>query len=278
MIYLIDGKATDQLSAANRGLQYGDGLFETLLLTQGRLTFWSRHMARLFDGCQRLAITPPDPELLLDEAQQLCAQRRSGVLKIIITRGSGGRGYQSPLSAPACRILAFHPKPTYPAHFAQQGVAVRICQTRLGSNPALAGLKHLNRLEQVMARQEWRGKEITEGIMLDGQGNAIEGVMSNLFLVHDDQLWTPDLSNCGVAGIMREAVIEVAEELNIPVNIGVIPEAELYRAKAMFLTNAVIGLWPVKRLAGRCLELSPLGQRINTEVETKKMAEALVIP
>ncbi len=275
MVYLVNGEMDDRISVTDRGFQYGDGLFETIALSEGKLAFWWRHMARLLAGCQRLGIAAPAPDLLLAEARQLCVHQDTGVLKIIISRASGGRGYQCAVPSPANRVIALHPCPDYPPDFSNRGINVRICQTRLGINPALAGLKHLNRLEQVLARQEWRDAGTTEGIMLDCHGNAIEGVMTNLFLVRDGQLWTPDLSNCGVTGIMREVVIEVAEAIDIPVNIGVIPESELYQAEAIFLTNAIAGLWPVKRLGQQTMGRSRISQRLNAGLHDKRREEAL---
>ncbi len=274
---LVNGEVEGRIAVSDRGLQYGDGLFETIALRDGKLAFWSRHMARLLKGCQRLAMVAPDPDLLAQEASQLCAQQRDGVVKIVITRHSDRRGYQAPVPSRCNRIVTLHPWPDYPADFSLQGVNARICQTRLGTNPALAGLKHLNRLEQVLARQEWSDPQITEGIMLDGHGNAIEGVMSNLFLLRDGQLWTPDLSNCGVAGIMREVVIEIAEHLDIPVKKGVIPEAKLYRAEALFLTNAIAGIWPVRRLGEYRFNISPLGRQIDAELGNRRTEEAWAI-
>ncbi len=246
---LINGEFNDLLPATDRGLQYGDGLFETIAIIDGKPLQWQAHLARLFNGCEALQLPSPDGELLLKEALQLAEDNLKAILKIIITRGSGGgRGYRFPAEAAPTRILSIHPWPDYPATYYQQGIAVTLCKTRLGCNPALAGIKHLNRLEQVLARNEWQGDNIQEGLMLDQQGHIIEGTMSNLFMVEGDRLVTADLSQCGIKGVMRETVIALARQHKIPVQIEPINIERLMAATACFVTNSLIGLWPVRQL------------------------------
>jgi 4-amino-4-deoxychorismate lyase len=245
---LINGIVSDQLAASDRGLQYGDGLFETIVLKDGQPQLWDAHIARLTLGCEALKLPLPDSALLLNEAQQLYGDGSSAVLKIIITRGSGGRGYRFPEPVDATRILSIHPWPDYPRSHYQQGITMRLCNTRLGSNPALAGIKHLNRLEQVLARNEWQDDNIHEGVMLDVDGSVIEGTMSNLFMVEGDTLITPDLSQCGINGVMRETVLALAAQLGIAPRVEAIPLARLKAASGCFVTNSIIGLWPVRTL------------------------------
>ena len=271
---LVNGQPIDHISVADRGLQYGDGLFETIAVTDCGAEFWDRHMARLKEGCNRLGIPAPDPEVLEKEAVQVCPAQGSSVLKISMTRGEGGRGYKSLEPVNPTRIVAAYPPPSYPGKAWQEGVNVRICQTPLGANPRLAGIKHLNRLEQVLARQEW-DDDFSEGIMLDSSGNAVEGVMTNLFLVKNSQLYTPDLSNCGVAGIMRQVILEIAEAFDIRRNIQSIPEAELFQADEVFLSNSVIGIWPVKRLGEQLFNVGCLTQQISAEINLRRKTETL---
>ncbi len=247
---LINGIATEQLQATDRGLQYGDGLFETVAVVDGQPRLWREHMARLAYGCQRLQIALPDSTLLRQEAQQLCADQPRAILKIIITRGSGGRGYRIPETTEATRLLAIHPWPAYPDSHYQQGITLMVCHTRLGCNPALAGIKHLNRLEQVLARSEWQGSDIDEGLMRDLHGDVIEGTMSNLFIIEDETLITPDLAQCGVNGVMRERVLALAAELGITTRVETVSLTRLKAASACFITNSIIGLWPVRALGG----------------------------
>jgi len=207
---LVNGQDIDTVSALDRGLQYGDGLFETLPVINGRPLHWQRHMQRLIHGCGRLGIPLPDVTALTIEAQRLCVGRNRAVLKLIVTRGSGGRGYRCPEHPAPTRIFALHSWPDYPENNWREGVRVRLCRIQLGSNPALAGLKHLNRLEHILARAEWDSDDIAEGLLFDRADHVIEGTMSNLFLVTAGQLVTPELSDCGVAGIMRDMIIESA--------------------------------------------------------------------
>jgi len=141
--------------------------------------------------------------------------------------------------------MQLHPWPEYPAANAEQGVKIRLCTTRLGDNPVLAGIKHLNRLEQVLARQEWMDDDIHEGLLMDADGNLVEGTMSNLFIVSNGVLMTPDLSCCGVAGIMRTIILEQAEQQGMDTRITKISRQALQEADEAFLSNSLIGIWPV---------------------------------
>ncbi len=248
---LVDGKESDRIAVLDRGFQYGDGLFETIKITDGIAEFWGRHMARLVHGCGRLGIPAPDAALLKREAARLCANERSAVLKIMVTRGGGGRGYRPPDSCTPSRIAALFPAPDYPENIAERGVRLRFCETRLANQPRLAGLKHLNRLEQVLARGEWSDADIAEGLMCDAAGSVIEGTMSNLFMVAGGALHTPDLSRCGVAGILRAVVIELAGDLGIEMKTRRIARDELDAADEVFVTNSVIGIWPVRAIENR---------------------------
>ncbi len=245
---LINGAAEDRISSLDRGLLYGDGLFETIAVADGRPVFWSRHMARLQAGSERLGIPCVDADRLAEEARGLLQGVERCILKIIVTRGTGGRGYRAPTDPQPTRIIQRHPWADYPASCTEQGVRVRLCEQRLGTDPLLAGVKHLNRLEQILARQEWTDPEIMEGLMADWQGNLVEGTMSNLFVVQGPVLATPDLGRCGVAGIVRGVVIELAEELGLSLAVRDLTLTALRAADEVFLTNSVIGIWPVIRL------------------------------
>jgi 4-amino-4-deoxychorismate lyase len=247
---LIDGRPGDAVPAADRGLQYGDGLFETIAVFSGRPCLWTAHLARLAEGCARLGIPLPDDELLAREAGQLCQGVERGVLKLLITRGTGGRGYRPPEAARPRRILSLHPWPDYPASAREQGVRVRWCDTPLGRNPALAGIKHCNRLEQVLARAEWRDPAIAEGLMCDTGGRVIAGTMSNLFVSRDGRLLTPVLDECGVAGVARGQLMAAAVELGMECRVVPLSRDQVNDADALLLSNSLIGVWPVAELDG----------------------------
>lgn len=243
---LINGQTSDTLPVSDRGLHYGDGLFETVAVRNDACEFWDRHMLRLRQGCERLRIPVPDESLLAGEAAQLAQGSSRAVLKILITRGSGGRGYRVPDTASPTRILRLTEWPDYPVANAESGVCVRLCTQRLGSNPALAGLKHLNRLEQVLARMEWDDPTIDEGVMQDQSGNVIEGTFTNVFMVKQGKLFTPRLDQCGVAGVMRGVVMDLAHSAGIDCEEHPLPLDELLAADEVFLTNSLIGIWPVR--------------------------------
>jgi len=246
---IVNGKVQNTISIHDRGLLYGDGVFETIAIHHGEPRYWPRHMARLREGCRRLKIHGIDYDVLRSEADMLCRSETRGVLKVIVTRGSGGRGYRAPSSddgATGCtRILQRHDFPNYPKIFWQEGVELTICNSRLGGNPSLAGLKHLNRLEQVIARSEWHNSLIPEGLMLNQAGDVISGTMTNLFVVREKNLYTPDLSQCGVAGVIRGLVIDIARSLGISVYIDRLSLSDVLSSDEVFVCNSLVHIWPV---------------------------------
>jgi 4-amino-4-deoxychorismate lyase len=242
---LVDGCLTEAISCLDRGLLYGEGVFETLAVEDGRPRFWLRHLARLHAGCARLGIPCPDNSRLREEAMHVVSGTRRAVLKIIVTGGTGGRGYRRAAQARSTRVIQLQPWPDYPDACRHSGVRARLCHQRLGCNPALAGIKHLNRLEQVLARREWEDPEIREGLLLDGEGHLVEGTMSNLFLIREGVLRTPRLTRCGVAGILRTVLMELAASLPIPLEVTRLGLSDLWEADEVFLTNSLIGIWPV---------------------------------
>lgn len=259
---LIDGVESELVPASDRGLLYGDGLFETIAMLNGVPQLWQAHMQRLLDGCQRLGITPPDAEVLRQEVGRVAAGTKRAVAKIIITRGSGGRGYRPPLPAASRRIVSLHPWPDYPAEWYRDGVRAYLCETPLAINPHLAGVKHLNRLEQVLARGEWDAPDIAEGLMRDTTGVLVEGTMSNLFVVRDATLYTPALEQCGVAGVMRAQVLREAERLGIPSRVSRLELADLEQADEAFFTNSIIGIWPLQSLGVKEWIVGPITRRL----------------
>ncbi len=253
---LVNGQATTAVDAHDRGLQFGDGLFETLAVRDGRPCLWQRHMQRLQAGAGRLAIELPPLDTLRHEALSLTAECKAAVLKLIVTRGTGERGYRPPVRPRTTRVLICTDAPEQPPQWQDEGVHIRTCTTILGSNPQLAGVKHLNRLEQVLARAEWDDPMIAEGLVTDGQGRFIEGTATNLFLQQGEQLLTPRLDRCGVRGIMRELVMAQAQALGTPVTEDDMFAADLEAADALYLTNSLIGAWRVRSLATRTFDSS----------------------
>jgi 4-amino-4-deoxychorismate lyase len=241
----IDGRPADTLPVTDRGLAYGDGLFETIAVRAGQPLLLDRHLQRLQSGCDRLVISA-DQTLIRHELLAFAAQLGDGVMKLILTRGDSQRGYAADPGVQARRILQGGAAPAYPVAHAEHGIRLFPCATRLAEQPLLAGLKHLNRLEQVLARSEWQGTEFAEGLMRDTAGRIIEGVYSNLFLVKDGVLLTADLSLCGVAGVMRGELLEQADKLGVRVDVRDLHMADLQHADEVFACNSVYGIWPVR--------------------------------
>lgn len=262
---LVNGETRAHVGIDDRGLQYGDGVFETIVVARGTLLLWDQHLDRMQRGAARLGIAAPQAAPLKSEAIQLCRGVDYGVLKIIISRGSGSRSYAPPTPAASNRMLTLWTQTPPDRTRADTGVNIRLCRTRLGQNPALAGLKHLNRLEQVLARAEW-GSDYAEGLMQDSGGDVIEGTMSNLFLVLDGALTTPDLSRCGVEGVMRGIILERAAGLGIPRRVRPVSLDDVQRADELFLTNSVIGVWPVARFEHKEYRVGAVARALQQSV------------
>jgi 4-amino-4-deoxychorismate lyase len=245
-VILVDGAATPLVPADDRGLAYGDGVFETMSAVDGRVPLLERHLRRMAEGAGRLGIAMPDAALWrADLARALPAQGRA-VAKLVLTRGSGARGYLPTVDAAPRRIVAVDRWADRPASWWSDGIALRVCATRVGVNPALAGLKHLNRLEQVLARAEWSDASAVEGLMLDMEDRVVGGTMSNVFAVVEGALCTPPVDRAGVAGIARALIIEALGARERALTL-----ADLSAAGELFVTNALIGAWPVATLEAR---------------------------
>jgi 4-amino-4-deoxychorismate lyase len=248
---IVNGVETDAVSVRDRGLTYGDGVFRTLRAKGGRLLDWDRHYHKLVADCARIAITcPPHDEIATCVAQSARVEP-DGVVKIIVTRGLGLRGYRAAENTSPTLIVIASAAPPYAAENRARGVAVRVCKTPASVQPRLAGVKTLNRLDNVLARMEWDDPGIAEGLMLDPDGNLIEGTMSNVFCVQDGTLCTPSLERCGVAGVQRDKIIEHAQRESIGLQIKAIPLTEALAADEMFVCNSLIGVWPVARLGAK---------------------------
>lgn len=266
---LVSGVEDGHLPVGDRGLQYGDGLFETIAVVNGVPRLWERHMQRLADGCRRLGLTCPEEGVLRAEVARIAAGEERAVAKIILTRGTSARGYRPDTARATTRIVQGLPWPAYPAEADSAGVATRWCEMRLARQSRLAGIKHLNRLEQVLARAEWRD-EYAEGLMRDSAGLVIEGTMTNLFLVHEGTVITPDLSESGVAGVMRAEVLALADAQGIACAIRPVTVPEIEVAQELFLTNSLIGIWPVARLETRNYVVGKITQTLQQALSASR--------
>ena len=238
----VNGRKSRSVDARDRGLQYGDGIFETMRVRRGRIRLLEYRLERLAAGCSRLDIAGPSLVALRRELLRIAALRSEGVLKLILTRGNGRRGYRPTGRERCTRIVALHGLPKAAAQSAAAPARVRLCATPLGLNPRLAGLKTLNRLESVLARAEWSDERIWEGLMRDVDDNIVCGTMSNLFLRRGSTLMTPVLDRCGVAGVMRRWILEAAADLGLRAAEGRIRWRDLSEADEVFMSNAVVGV------------------------------------
>lgn len=252
---LVDGVFSATVSALDRGLAFGDGVFRTLAVRGGRPLNWAWHARRLAADCAALRLEAPPEATLLDELRRVAPGDASA--KIIVTRGVGTRGYAI-APGKATRVVAAFPPPSHPPEAARDGVRVRRCALVLSEQPRLAGVKTLNRLENVLARGEWQDPEILEGLLGDAHGHVVEAVACNVFVVRDGALATPRLDRCGVVGAQRERVREL-----LPVAERDITWDELARADEVFLTNSLVGAWPVRAFEGREWAVGPATRRVQ---------------
>jgi 4-amino-4-deoxychorismate lyase len=263
---LIDGEALDRIPVGDRGLQYGDGLFETILIRDGMPCLWNRHMRRLALGAHRLGIPLPSLALLRREAARVSAELDLGVLKLIMTRGVGGRGYAPPFPAHPRRILLSYALPPGDDATAMRGVAIRYCDTPASVSSRLAGIKHLNRLDAVLARGEWNDPNIAEGLMSAEDGSLVGGTMTNLFVWDGTALATPSVDRCGIAGTVRAETLELAARAGIDCSVRPVMHSEIESAVGLFLTNARIGVWPVTRIGDRVFDVDRLPHHLLSSV------------
>lgn len=245
MITWVNGKPQDSIGLADRGLAYGDGLFETIKVKDGQPVRLALHLQRLEQGCKRLGMAV-DIALLTAEILEFCQASNAEVCKLILTRGEGPRGYAVPEQPQIQRILIASSLPNWPAAHAEQGVKLFPCSTRLSIQPRLAGMKHLNRLEQVLARAEWKDPAYAEGLMLDMQERITDCVFSNIFFVRKGILITPTVADCGVAGVTRAYIFQLALELNVECIEAELGLQDLQGMDEVFVCNSLYGIWPVR--------------------------------
>ena len=264
-IHLVNGHQTPQVSATARGLAYGDGLFETIRVSSGRAHSLNAHLQRLQQGCGVLHMPPPDRAWLQKQIDQLIplATERA-VLKLIWYRAGSARGYTPEPMAGGELVLSLLPWPEQIDGWQQRGLRIQRCRHRLGIQPALAGIKHLNRLDQVLASAELDSAD--EGILEDVQGRLVGGTRSNLFVVRDGVVLTPILDDCGVHGIMRAALMRAADKLGIPLREQVLYAVDLQSADELFMTNALMGVVSVTTFSGHSLSSGELTQALTAAV------------
>lgn len=244
--YLINGSFDHTISPLDRGFSYGDGVFRTLVMREGLPENWPQHYQKLVADCSAIGIVCPSPELLMNDLQQLFLLDETAVAKIIVTRGEGNRGYSPPAITAPMRVVVKSPMPQYPETRFVDGVNLIVCETRLALQPRLAGIKHLNRLENVLARMEWHSPDIADGIFLDINDNVIECTAANIFARFGDTLITPSITQCGVAGVTRQRIIALAHTLTLKMVVETLSLEKLLSADEVIICNSLYGAWQVK--------------------------------
>lgn len=243
----INGQPASELAVLDRGFMYGDGVFRTLRVETGKPLWWDEQIARLHADAGHLNIPVPALTAWLADAQNLPVA--DGILRLTLSRGVGPRGYRLPETPVPTRVVQFFPG-VLPARTEAAGINLRVCDLRLAEQPRLAGIKHLNRLEQVLARGEWNDPGIAEGLLGDVSGCLVSGVASNVFLIQGRRLLTPRLERCGVLGAMRARVIQRAPSLGYQVEEVDVHLDALARVEGLLLTNSVFGLRWAAHLQG----------------------------
>jgi 4-amino-4-deoxychorismate lyase len=260
-LWLVNGRQTG-VDPSDRGLAYGDGLFETMAAADGRIRWLDYHLDRLADGCRRLAITRPDGAAIRAEISAHCPPSGRAVVKLIVTRGPGARGYPPPATSQPTRIVGFSAWPDYPRAHYTDGIRVRVCELRIGVSPALAGLKHLCRLEQVLAQLELRQHDAEQGLLLDTHEFVVGGSSSNVFAVRGSELITPAVTRNGIAGVMRRIVLENAPQAGLKPLETDLTLRDLQDADELFMANSLFGIWPVAKLDERTFLPGPATRRL----------------
>ena len=247
VVALVNGAPPKASVLLSRALHYGDGVFRTLLRHEGHWLDFDRHYVKLVQDCRVLGLDPPHVGQLEAELESLGGGRSQPVVgKIILARSGAGRGY-APTSRQCERILLRYAAPRYPASCWSEGVAAITSPVTLGVQPMLAGVKHLNRLENMLAARGWSAG-VQEALMSSADGWLVCGTRTNVFWVQGGRLFTPKLTRCGVAGMMRAKVLDAARALGLTQEVVEAPVSVLQQASEVFLCNSLLGIWPLRRL------------------------------
>ncbi len=269
--YLINGSFEQAISVFDRGFSYGDGVFRTMKIHNGLPVSWPFHYQKLVADCAGIGIVCPSAELLMSDLQklfesELFSENITQVAKIIITRGEGERGYAPPVITVPTRVVIKSEFPNYAESSYTQGVQLHVCNIRLAAQPKLAGIKHLNRLENVMARMEWREDYIFDGLLLDQSGHVVECTMSNVFVRFKDELITPDLSIYGVSGITRQRILGLSGVLGLNLSVRPLTLEELLQADEAIICNSLFGAFQITRINDKKWPLQDLAAKIRDVV------------
>lgn len=244
------GIRIDSVAVDDRAVQYGDGVFETIAIRDAGPRFWDLHVERLAHACDKIGLPMPAPNHLLRDLENALARTTVNtghcVAKLIVSCAGDERGYRRPDGATALSRIGIFPDAPLDDDVYTSGVVVRLCGTVAACQPQLAGIKSLNRLDQVLARSEWSDPGIFDGLMCDDDGHLVCGTRTNLFVVRENHIETPKLDRCGVAGIMRRCIIDLLGRSNVHVAEIAVGAEEFASFDEVFLSNSQIGVVPVR--------------------------------
>lgn len=273
---LVNGHRAESIPVNDRGLLFGDSIFTTMKVIAGKIELLDAHLTRLLRDAKALGFPPISKKLLRADLRALpTAGEEAGTIRFTVSRGSGPRGYRIPPLTEPRRIAQWFPGNKI--NLPEKGINLKICTTRLASQPLTAGLKHGNRLEQVLARSEWADETFYEGLMLDYQDRVVEGTCSNFFLIDKQRLITPKLEDCGVKGVMRDLVFRVSRSMGVPVKEIDLELNALHDSRSGFISNALIGIVPVARLEQTDWTLPPLFASLKSHIQDE-LQKSLMVP
>ncbi|MEI6859213.1 MAG: aminodeoxychorismate lyase [Shewanella sp.] len=244
----VNGELNGHIDPLDRGLAYGDGLFATMRIKEGKIDFLTPHLARLIQGAKRLNFSWSPSQALVTQLKQVAKSEVAGCLKLLLSRGSGGRGYAAPRASQITEVISLHAIPAHYISWQKTGISLTCSPIKLSLQPRLAGIKHLNRLEQVLIKSQRLPVGYEDWLVLDGLGNIVEASMANIFFVEGKHIVTPSISHSGVAGVMREHIIYALIDAGYNVEARPIPYSHLCRYQHVFMTNSLVGILDINNV------------------------------
>jgi 4-amino-4-deoxychorismate lyase len=263
--FLING-TFKKISPFDRAFQYGDGIFRTFVVENKKVLHWKHHYKKIVEDCLALKITPPKEKDLLTDINTLFKSKKKSVGKFIISRGNSERGYKFSEDIVHNRFLIKTKMPIYPKEYFNLGVNLCVCKQKL--NPSiLSGVKHLNRLENIMARQEWKGDHYADGILLDQNGYVIECISSNIFMRIGNTIYTPKICQVGIKGVTRGLIIKISMKLGFKIKETTFKLNKLLESDEVFITNSLFGVLQVKEIKNKLWQHQELASLFNQSLE-----------
>ncbi len=267
--FLSNGKF-QKISPFDRAFQYGDGIFRTFVVENRKPCHWKYHYKKIVEDCLAIKISPPNEKVLLSDIQSLFKTKKKAVGKFIISRGISDRGYKFGTDISHNRFLIKTKMPSYPKEYFKFGINLHVCKQRIFPS-ILSGIKHLNRLDNIMARQEWRDNNFADGILLDQSGNVIECISSNIFMRCGKVIYTPKINQVGIKGVTRGIVIELSQKLGFRVKELVFNLNKLLEADEVLVTNSLFGVLQVKKIKNRSWPHQELASLLNESLKNLKL-------